>query len=526
MRSRWITDGAKRHGFALLNAALAVLGAAFLLAYVHPFGVRLTPDTANYIAAAESVVAGEGFRDIHDQPLGAFPPLFPLVVGIASLGILDPRDLVGPLNALFVGLTAFVVGQYLRDRLESRFLAAWGCLMAAMAWPHFLRTYLANTEPLFVLLSVLALICADRFLTKGGTRMLLWTAVLTALACLTRYIGVSLLAPIGLALLFAHPPGNRGSAAQMAGRLAVFVLIAAAPVGLWFLRNLLVIGSFTRHAAPRGDPVSMLPDIWDTMLRWIDVTYVWAFLIVLVLAATRWKRIAGADLRPAWLFGSYSLVYAVSLMTILLFVVHIADGIGHRRQWMPMCLPLMIAALCVLDRVFAAERHPLPGTIGRLPILRRAIPGIRGSVLIALAVILLSLDGAATVRQNADTLIRAYRGHLPLLYNSPRFHESETLRYIRQTPGVVGTIYSNEPYAIFLHADKDGLRPVYFPRERSRLAAKFVYAPASSFLILLYGRDVNGFAASDYGLDLRTLPGLNLVAEFEDGIVYKVVRDE
>lgn len=523
-------DGGKRSGFTLLNLALSALGAAFVLAYIHPFGVRMTADTVTYIAAAESFVAGEGFRDVFDRPLGVFPPLFPLVLGTASLGILDPRDVVGPLNAFLVGLTAFVVGQYLRDRLESRILAAWGCLMIALAYPQLLRIYLSLSEPLFVLLAVLALTSTDRFLADGRARTLLWAAGFTALACLTRYIGASLLVLVGLVLLLSVPPARDRLCDAREKRVAVFALVATVPVALWFVRNLLVIGSPTAHPASRNNFESVLSGIRDASWHWIDATNVWATLILLVLVATRWKRIAGFDWRPAWLFGAYLLSYIALFMANLLFGAHIYDAIGSLRFWAPLYPPLMIATLCVLDRILAAERsHPLLGTVGGLPIVRRVFPGARGSVLAGLVVILLSLDAVRTVKIDVATLTYAFRGEskfLELLYNAPRFTGSGTLEYIRETPAVVGTIYTNEPYATYLHASRDGMRLQFFLKAHPELATRLANSPAPTFLVLLHKLRTTGFDNSEYDPDLRTLPSLERVAEFEDGIVYRVVQQE
>ena len=115
--------------FTLLTAAIAALGAALVLGRVLPFGVRLTPDSAHYIAAARSLLAGEGLLGFDGSP----SPLYPLLLAAASLGIFDPVVVAGPLNAILFGLTVFVVGRYLRQRLEFRFLAAWACLATTLA---------------------------------------------------------------------------------------------------------------------------------------------------------------------------------------------------------------------------------------------------------------------------------------------------------------------------------------------------------------------------------------------------------
>ena len=104
--------------------AAAVLGVALVLAREATYGVMLTHDSINYVVAARNLLAGEGLTLYNGRVYVVQPPLYPLLLAAASLGILDPYHVAGPVNAAVFGLTTFVVGQYLRTRLESRFLVA------------------------------------------------------------------------------------------------------------------------------------------------------------------------------------------------------------------------------------------------------------------------------------------------------------------------------------------------------------------------------------------------------------------
>ncbi len=117
-----------------------------------------------------------------------WPPLYPLLLAAVSLGVFDPLDVAGPLNAVIFGLTIFVVGRYLRQRLESRFLAVWACLAMALPVPLVELASWALSASLFILLATLALIQTDKFLTGGKISSLIWAAVFCALAWQARYI--------------------------------------------------------------------------------------------------------------------------------------------------------------------------------------------------------------------------------------------------------------------------------------------------------------------------------------------------
>ena len=126
----------------------------------------------------------------------------------AGLSGLDPFEVAGPLNAAIFGLTVFLMGRWLRRRLESRFLAAWAACALALSIPLSDAAAWALSDPLFILLAMLALIRTDAFLTGGRTRFLAAAAAYGALAFQTRYIGAAVPFFVGLLLLCRAGEGD------------------------------------------------------------------------------------------------------------------------------------------------------------------------------------------------------------------------------------------------------------------------------------------------------------------------------
>ena len=155
-------------GFTLLLAGLGVLGAALVLAGEVSYGVGLNGDSVNYISVARSLLAGNGFTEFTGDVYHEWPPLYPLLLAGGSLGIFDPLTAAGPLNAGLFGLIIFVVGMYLRTRVESRLLTLWCCLAAALAWPLLDVARFAWSETAAILFSMLALMQSERLLSRGG----------------------------------------------------------------------------------------------------------------------------------------------------------------------------------------------------------------------------------------------------------------------------------------------------------------------------------------------------------------------
>ena len=507
--------------FTLLTIAIAALGAALVLGHVI-FGVILSADSAHYIATARNLLAGEGLFRFDGRLFTQWPPLYPLLLAAASLGIFDPLDVAGPLNAVIFGLTVFVVGWYLRQRLESRFLAAWGCLATALAVPLSHWSSRALSDSLFILLATLALVWTDRFLTDGRLRTLVWAAAFSALAWQTRYIGVAVPALVGLVLLFQ--PGT--SLAPRVRRVTTYSLIVAAPMGLWLLRNFLTIGEFTAHSPPRDYPVSMvlqdIVDILESWTHWTQINIAVAVLVPLVYILCR--RGSGGDWRPFWLFGGFALTYLILfILSISLLVGIYLEGGIDERLLVPIYIPLLVAGVFALDRVLHHERERrLLGSVGSLPVIRTMMPEKKGSVLAAIVMIVLSLGVAGQVVPNVRVAIEVSRGDLNLRFNGPRFTGSETLRYVRENLVSARTYYSNSPTALSLHVGGNQEHAFYHRLPTFHAELEQVWSRDGTYVVWFRAWDQHYY---DYGeADLRLLPNLELVAELEDGIVFKVTR--
>ncbi len=344
-------------GFTLLLLGISLLGVGLVLLRGATYGAALSYDSVVYISTARNILAGEGFVDFLGGHYVLRPPLYPLLLVAASLFVFDPIDIAGPINAAVFGLTVFIAGRYLRQRLASNFLALWGSFAIALSTPLALMAYWVWTESLFILLITLVLIATDRFLNDGRGFQLVAVAVLTALVCLTRYTGIALVGAVVLLLIFQ--PG--ASVPEKLRRIAVYSLISLAPVGLWMLRNLLLTGHPT---GPRTADISYtMGEILDGMH---DVAKSFLFLDLLVLTAgiamlglvlgvgyvliiSVRKTEVWVAWRPFCIAGVFALVY-IACLVVALMAGTTRFGV-ESRFLAPAYLPLLFAGLFVLGRV-------------------------------------------------------------------------------------------------------------------------------------------------------------------------------
>ena len=532
-----------RDGFTLFLAAVSVVGAALVLARSATYGVEMFWDSVVYISTARSLLSGEGFVTFQGQLHQFWPPLYSMLLAGAGAVGLDPRDVAAPLNAAVFGVNVFVVGRWLRPRLQSRFLLAWGCLAVALSVPLTNIASWALSETTFILFATLSLFETDRFLNDSRSSSLVRAAAFTAIACLTRYVGVVLLATFVLLALV-----RRGAAPlERMKQAAVYTAIAAAPVGLWLLRNLLLVGDVAGSRRLRPTP---LPETLETVVSvlagWtvprlpansllsgdglVAVSAAGLALLVAALTARflvthRGCAVApGAGSRTALrVLGTFALAHVV-LCVVSLLTVELPTGAP--RHMLPAYLPLLLAGVLALDRFLAYEGKSTKMATGSAAAPAGPTTTTLPARALTAALCAWLLYGAGL---NALEIWRANHG-LDRALSGPAFASSEILRYVREhAPD--GPILSNQIDGVYIHTDGSGTyrdlcaglerrRPT--GRQRCRgVRPQVADAPEGTHLVWLHG----AFAKARYGYDvadLRVLPRMRTVAELSDGVVFRV----
>lgn len=530
--------------FTLFLLALAGLGAGLALARGLTHGPALHWDSVNYIGVARNLLAGAGFLDFDGSFYDLWPPLYPAALAAATLGVLDPLQVAGPLNALFLGLTIFVAGRFLARRLRSPFPRVWAPAVLALSLPLGEMAWWALSETLFVLLTTLALVHADETLENRRTSSLLRAAAFTALAWQARYLGIALAAAVGLLLLFA--PG-----APIARRLrpaALFGLVAGLPTALWLLRNLLVFGSVVSNRESVDYATGeILGGFAGFLADWAAFDPAGgplaAAALLLPAGAVLFRgKVAGASAtggassgfswRPATVFGLFAGLYLG-----FLFLAMMAGNTWHGVQWrflVPAYIPLLVVVAVACDRLFLAIRGAGTAPAGgfrRWLTPRRALGGALALALSLWAGGQVGRTAAAVSRANAADLF------LPGGYSAEPWASSETLRYLRENP-LPAVIYSNLTALAYLHLGpgKDYFTPprgraigrIVGPRRPVRTARQQVAdwsSRAREGAFVVWFRNWSSNRTFDYGPPaLRVTPGLEPIAEFPDGAVFEVRR--
>ena len=573
---RWRPDR-----FTLTLAALALLGTALILARQVNYGVGLYLDSTLYISTARHLLEGESFVQFTNKdPYITYPPLYPLLLATASLFGFDPLNVAGPLNAAIFGLTIAVAGHYLRQRIHSRFLILWACLAILLSIPLTSIYYTAMSEAPFILFVTLSLLHTDYFLHQGKRASLLWAAVFTVLALLTRYIGLTL--PMTIVSLLLSQRNHRSHVKMK--HIATLTLISVSPIVLWILRNFLLSGVPTGHFLvaesstgsrffiSRFSTNMSLPNLLDFMLntlsRWVlldlPLGEFHSFAVALTGLALLALAIAvGVTLRasqkggtwtnwsPFCIFGSFALVYLFSLLGS---TATLTGDPPNNRYLSPVYIPLLFTTVLVIDRFLRAEQQrKLLGTINDLPFIRTIVPRRvkQVSLLTVLLSAVLSLWLGWSVPINARA-IRHANARMGPGASITKHANSAVLQYIGEH-SIDGAIMTNiQNWLVYWYTDAATYYELYDIRH---WPAPTVAAPDSSsradyhhipswhrymtrlfigntdddvYLVWSYCRSqprscatpwfYGGFHAPNLGV----LPELEPIAELTDGVILKV----
>lgn len=201
----------------MLRHLLPIAAFALVLALTAS-GMQLSPDSYAYMNAAADVRGAGWFADSYTW----WPPLYPLTLTPFS----DPVNASRWLNAACYALTVTITLYALRAHLHGAGMAILGVALILAPPLHVVHRWVWS-EPLFVTL------CAAWFaVLLGGVnswRRVLLLAGIAALLGLQRYVGI-LFIPLGIGTLALYRIHWK--------RIAVYVVIAGVPLGLWMLRNI------------------------------------------------------------------------------------------------------------------------------------------------------------------------------------------------------------------------------------------------------------------------------------------------
>ena len=509
---------------------LALLGGGLVLLATARYGAGLTTDSVAYLDGASNLMSGKGFISHTGEPLIWWTPLYPALLAlIGSVTRLDPSAFAHLVNAILFGLLILLSARLLRTGL--RLPAAYSVLgVCAMVFSVPLSAIYAMTwsECLFVPLVVLSLVCAQRYRESRRVVMLVMMVVSTALACLTRYIGVALV-PAGILVIMLAPEANLRARFFRAGG---FAILSLAPLGLWLLRNYQQAGTLSGN---RFHPVFELVTntilLITSMLSWYEpvglavrsasgggaqavksaslsinlfVALVGASALAAALALSRAARTRlSRGIRAVLWHDQPVVIFLASYSVVLvLLAARGASSFVDQRLLSPLYVPATMVLLKLAYGLLGQERTDSTALSRNLPL-----------VLLSLW---LCLPLAWVWRSTAKRYENGAGG-----YNTRTWRESETVAHAGRVPAADGgnRLYSNGRDVLWALA---GVNASWVPsRTEVRLSDLRGRWPDSAAVVVWF--DSITWRGHLYSVgELEEISNVEKVAQLNDGSVYRV----
>jgi hypothetical protein len=340
------------------------------------YGPGLSPDSAEYVASATSLLKGEGFRGLEGDPLVLWPPLFPAAIGVASAGVLTPTLAGGIVNGLAFAGTVVLSLRHLRRSLGDSVFAAGGSIAIVFGPPLLLVATFVWAEAVFVLLTLLCLLKLVDYLEQGRRRDLFLSALFAGLGAVTRYAGLTLIIT-GLAVIALDSGASRNRKLRSS---AAFLGLSATPLGLFILRNIAVSSALM---GTRADSQAT----WGLVVeRFVRVVYRWflpqwvspvagtmVFLLAIAIVAFALGSRRGGDSRrwPPAVFPMAIFVAVYSMTLVTVEALSLVDS-PTDRMLAPIYVPAVFLLVMALDR-FAGR---IPTGQARLIISAVVVAGV------------------------------------------------------------------------------------------------------------------------------------------------------
>jgi hypothetical protein len=502
-------------------AALSIIGTVTILLATRNYGAELSPDSVGYIAAARHIASGLGVVSYDGAPLIVQPPLYPVLLATVDyvFGI-DPLSAANVVNAVLFGLIVYLSGLLFFKLLKSSVaLALLGTAYITVSIPLVEVSLMAWSEPLFISLVLLYLIFFESYLAKADITLLVLSSLSVALACLTRYIGVTLIST-GIVSILVF---GRDSLRAKIRHLVLFVSISALPVGMWLVRNYSLSGTFFGPRASSAYALSQnLRFMSGTFLHWYIPWRISEHRFILMLLCATVGILAGLS---TWRCSSKVKPFLSEIGPLLLLIIAYAgfllvsstiiayDQIDNRLL-SPVFVPLTLLLLILASKILTS-------------VTRQWLSPTRANTLLAAAAVMCLLYPARATMSSIANAMSHGEG-----YSGESWRSSQTIEYLRQNRALVSecVIYSNAPDAIYILAD---LTAKMSPKKGSYNSPELVQDVSSlrkswpeqgnSCLVWFDNKFRDYLFTVD---ELQTVANMQLIMRTADGAVYSVSKKD
>ena len=492
------------------------------------YGPGVSADATKYLSIAENLRLGNGFFDHTGRPLLWWPPLYPIL--LAGLTILTGLDVVlvgGYLNIALLAINIFLHGVLLALAFKNKLIYAYIGTLIVLTSDMAIRIH-ANiaSEPLFVTFSLIFLIASVDYLQTQSRRAFWWMVVMSALACLQRYLGASLIAAGGVIILYA----NWGQWSRVIREELWFGALSILPIAAWIsFHNLGIYNSFWGVSGSIVDVSENLRLSLAKILHWFLPNhptlqplfdYPWivigAALAILLLINKKenWQTSARAMMQPvpfvSWVFFAWTILGLMYSVTTEDHVDLFSD-----RYYVGLLSQVLIVLFVILDTLV-------------FPHIRYRSRVVQYAAAAVFAIWLAVYPGWSLVKYISQSMEMGEASGYNV-YNNYEFHNHPlvSLMHVIAEEDPSATFYSNYTDGVWFFARRESpVTPRSFTMELSEIEQTYAGWPDGRPGYLFWFLPNSIYRSAVPPNLLAQIADLELLYTFEQGEVYRVRAKE
>jgi hypothetical protein len=189
-----------KHNIDALIAAC--VGAIIIYWFAIQHGIGISPDSLTYTSVARNMQHGRFWYQFDGMPLNVFPCFYPSFLG--SIMFITQHDIISIapiINALLFAVVIFIVGCLAQQMVRNQ-LYKWLLLSCLLISASLIEIYsMLWSETLFIVLLLLLFVALRKYGSTHSITSLIRVSAIAAIACITRFAGVTFIAIVGLIIL-------------------------------------------------------------------------------------------------------------------------------------------------------------------------------------------------------------------------------------------------------------------------------------------------------------------------------------
>lgn len=504
--------------------ALALIGAALAWVVTSKYGPGVSADATKYLSISENLLLGKGFFDHTGRPLLWWPPLYPMMIaGVSWLTGLDVLLAGGYLNIALLAINIFLHGVFLalafKDKPFYLILGAVFVLFSDMG----IRIHAnISSEPLFVTFSMIFLLASADYLQTKSRRAFWWMVVMSALAPLQRFLGVSLIAAGGIFILYA----NRDKIWHGIRNGFLFGVLSLLPIAAWIIfHNLGQYNSFWGVTGSIVDPLENLRLSLAKMLHWFApyhplleplfenpwiVAGVALAILVVINKFENWRIFFRTMMQP---FPLVAWVFTVLTILGLMYSVTTEDHVDlfSDRYYVGLLSIVLVILFIAFDGLI-------------LPHLKFNVTVIQKAMVVLFVAWLAIYPGWSMVKYVSESVEKGEASNYNV-YNNRTFHENPIIKLMQKIAdeNPFAVLYSNYTDGVWFFTRRESpIMPRSFTMDLNEIQQNYAGWPHDKpgYIIWILPNSIYRHAVPPELL--AEIANLELVYKIEEGEVYRV----